>query len=162
MKTIHFFCAAVFCLFIFSCGHGDAQKKASEINSITGQTPATENTDPDGAYLKATIDEKEWKASKMTSYGAGSDYKLVSGEAKDITISFQIHKPTTGLEREFNENNVADFITDDGFFGGKKGKVTVTKVDDKWIEGNFHFTASSDRSGKTYEVKNGFFRIPNR
>jgi hypothetical protein len=113
-----------------------------------------------GAYLKATIDGKKWEASKMTHYRPGSDYKLVNGETKNFTITFQVHKPTTGMKRAFNENNVADFLTDDGFFGGKKGEVTVTKVDDKWIEGSFYFTATSSRSNKTYEVTNGFFRIP--
>jgi hypothetical protein len=159
MKKLSIYVAAI-CLLNISCGQSDAQKKASEISGVTDQSPVTETTD--AAFLKATIDGKEWQASKMTSYGAGSDYKLVNGEAKDITVSFQIHRPTAGLVREFRDDYVADLITDEGFFGGRKGKVTVTKVDDKWIEGNFYFTANSDRSSKTYEVKNGLFKIPNR
>lgn len=159
MKKLFIYVAAI-CLYNISCGQGEAGKKASEISSVTGQASGT--PDANGSYLKAIIDGKEWQASKMTDYRAGSDYKLVNGEAKDITIGFQIHKPTPGMTREFREDYVADLITEDGFFGGRKGQVTVTKVDDKWIEGTFHFTASSDRSTKTYEVKNGSFRIPNR
>lgn len=159
MKKFFIYVAAI-CLFNISCGQGDAEKKASEISSVVDQSSATPAAD--GAYLKATIDGKEWQAKKMTDYRAGSDYKLVSGETGDFTITFQIHKPTTGLVREFRDDYVADLITDDGFFGGKKGKLTVTKVDEKWIEGNFYFTATSDRSAKTYEVKNGLFRIPNQ
>ena len=145
MKTLFTYVAAL-CLVSFSCG----------------QSSAPETTDQNGAYLKATIDGKAWQASKMTEYGAGSDYKLVNGEANEITIGFQIHKPTTGLVREFSENYAADLMAEDGIFGSRKGKVTVTKVDEKWIEGNFYFTANSLASGKTHEVKNGLFRIPNR
>jgi hypothetical protein len=159
MKTFHFLYAALFCLLIFSCGQSDAQKKASEISGVVDQSSATETN---GSWLKATIDGKKWQASKMTDYRAGSDYKLVSGQGDDFTISFQIHKPTEGMTREFRDDNVADFWSDDGVFGGRKGKVTITKIDAQWIEGSFYFTANSTSSNKTYEVKDGLFRIPNR
>jgi hypothetical protein len=35
----------------------------------------------------------------------------------------------------------------------------ITKVDDKWAEGTFSFTASGFQTDKTMQVTEGFFRI---
>jgi hypothetical protein len=162
MKKIFFPSVIIVLLAFLSCNNqSDAQKKVKEVSAVTREVAGEEKTDLNGAYLKATIDGKKWEATKMGPfYGPESSYKLVSGETKDITINFQLHKPTTGMKREFRDDNVANFITDEGFFSGNKGEVIVTKVDGQWIEGTFHFTASSTSSGKTYEVTNGTFRVP--
>jgi hypothetical protein len=162
MKKLFFPFVLVVSLFIFSCNsQTDAQKKAKEISEITGQADGEEKTELNGAYLTATIDGKKWEATKIGPfYGPESSYKLVSGSTKDITINFQLHKPTTGLKREFRDDNVANFTTNGELFSGNKGEVTVTKVDGPWIEGTFYFTASSPNFSKTYEVTNGTFRVP--
>jgi len=44
-------------------------------------------------------------------------------------------------------------------WGGRKGEMEITKVDDKWVEGEFYFTAIASETDKTMEVTEGFFRI---
>jgi hypothetical protein len=160
MKRLFYICTIVigYCSLSCSQGQSEAEKKADTIIAARDQSSSNLN----GAFVKATINGKKWEASKMTNYGSESSYKLVNGETADYTISFQIHKPVTGLKREFNENNVANLLTEDDSFDAKKGQVTITKADEKWIEGNFHFTANNTRSNKTYEVTDGQFRIPNQ
>lgn len=162
MKKFFYIPALVILFLIFSCNsQSDAQKKAGEISKAINQSPEGEKTSADDSYLKATIDGKKWAATKTgPRYGPESNYKLVSGETKDITINFQLYKPYTGMKRQFGADYEANFITDDGFFSGKKGEVTVTRADEKWIEGTFYFTASSSSSDKIYEVTNGSFKIP--
>jgi hypothetical protein len=162
MKKLFFPSVVIVLLLFFSCNNqSDAQNKANEIAAATQQAAGAEKNDTKGAYLKATIDGKKWEATRIGPfYGPESSYKLVSGETDDIKINFQLHKPATGMKREFTSDNVANFITDEGFFSGNKGQVNVTKVDGQWIEGTFYFTASGSSSGKTYELTNGMFRIP--
>jgi hypothetical protein len=160
MKTF-FICLTA--ILIFSCNDDktEAQKKAGEIASVVEQQSSGTKPDADGIYLKATIDGKEWVAESITRDNPGnSSYRQVNGETPDYTISFQLWKPNTGDKRPFSEDNVANLLSDDGFFGGRKGQVTVTKADNTWIEGEFYFTATSTMSDKKYEVTNGFFRIP--
>lgn len=139
----------------------EAARKAGEISeTIKATTPEGSTTSETGVYMKATIDGKEWSAAKMIpDNDPGSSYKRIHGEAGDIMISFQLWKPTTGMKRSFGEDNAADFWTEDGIFGGRKGEVTVTKADDQWVEGTFYFTATSIESNKTHEVTRGSFRV---
>ena len=163
MKKLLYTCAAGILLSVFSCNsQTDTQKKANEISStLDEQSAAEEKPDLNGAWLKATINGKKWEATKIGPfYGPESNYKLVSGATEDININFQIHKPTTGLKREFNNENMANFTIDADFFSGRKGEMNVTKADGQWIEGTFYFTATSTYTSKTYEVTNGSFRIP--
>lgn len=163
MKNLLYIHAAAIFLFVLSCNsnnQNNAEKKADEISNITTQSSDAEKPNPDGSYLKATINGKEWKASKTgPGYGPDSDYKLIAGEAKDITINFRLHKPFAGMKKQFGVDYEANLITDDGFFSGKKGEVFVTSADEKWIEGTFYFTATSSNSDKMYEITNGSFRI---
>lgn len=62
----------------------------------------------------------------------------------------------------FGEDNAVDLSTNDheGMWGGRKGEMEITKVDNNWAEGKFYFTASSSSANNTIEVTDGFFRIP--
>ena len=164
MKNLLYISATGILLFIYSCnGSSDAQKKANEIsNTLSQQSSDEEKPVADGAYMKATIDGKQWRASKtMTDNEPSSSYKFVYGDSDDFTISFYIYKPETGNKRPFTENYAADFSTSDAFFGGRKGELIITKADDEWVEGTFNFTANSTSSGssKVYEITNGSFRV---
>jgi hypothetical protein len=115
-----------------------------------------------GNFVKATINDKAWTASRMTAdynYPARSSDKLVHGETDAFSLSFYLYKPATGNKRPFTEDYVVECRTDAGYYSGKKGEVTVTKADDQWIEGSFYFTATSTSSDKVYEVTNGSFRV---
>ncbi len=60
-----------------------------------------------------------------------------------------------------SEDDATDLATNDdvGLWGGRKGEMEITKMDDNWAEGKFYFTGSTSRSNKTVEVTDGFFRI---
>jgi hypothetical protein len=70
--------------------------------------------------------------------------------------------PCDWLKIILGDDNVADLSTSDGagIWGGRKGEMVITKLDENIAEGNFFFTGSSSRSAKTMEVTNGSFRIP--
>src|SRR5687767_10419310 len=154
MKNILSFCAAIIISLLYACNQPAGESKAGDIQA------KGLSTEPAGTYMKATINGKEWTASKtFPDYSTNSNYKKVHFETDAYFISFSLYKPTTGNKRSFGEENAADFGADDDYFSAKKGEVTVTKADDKWIEGSFYFTATSSRSNKVYEITNGSFRI---
>lgn len=162
MKIIIHLCAAIALFFLPACnGKTDAEKKVDEISQASGQKATeTKTPDPNGIYMSATIDGKKWVATKMIpDLSTNSNYKQIHGETPEFTISFQIYKPAAGLKEEFSEHNGSNLITDAGYFGGRKGQMEVTKMDDKWLEGTFHFTATNSSTDKVYEVTNGFFRV---
>jgi hypothetical protein len=158
---IHVF--AMISLFLLSACNGktDAEKQVDAISQASGQQ-ATETKTPDqsGIYMSAIIDGKKWVATKMIpDLSTNSNYKQIHGETSEFTISFQIYKPASGVKEQLSENNASNLITDEDYFSGKKGQVEVTKMDDKWLEGTFHFSATNSRTDKVYEVTNGFFRV---
>ncbi len=64
-------------------------------------------------------------------------------------------------KRTFSETNAAGiFIADDpALISGQAGEVEITRLDDQWLEGTFHFTATSGSSDKKVEVTDGRFRV---
>lgn len=66
-----------------------------------------------------------------------------------------------GKEIAFGENRAVDLFTDEetGIWGGRKGAIMITKVDDASAEGTFFFTADTGGTEKTIAVTDGFFRI---
>ncbi|MEO5562966.1 MAG: hypothetical protein ABIR18_06010, partial [Chitinophagaceae bacterium] len=78
-----------------------------------------------------------------------------------IGLPYDKRNMVVGKKITFGENNATDLATDDevGLWGGRKGEMEITKVDDKWAEGTFYFTGSTSRSDKTMEVTEGVFRI---
>ena len=143
-----------------ACGaHSDAKELGKKIQeTVKANSPQGQKPSANGTYLKATIDGDAWEANSMIpDMDPNSSYKRIHGENGDISISFSLWKPTTGDKRVFSEDNAVDFWTSDGIFGGRKGEVVVTRADDKFVEGTFFFSATSD--GKTHEVTNGTFRV---
>ncbi len=138
----------------------EAEKTLGNIsNELKSNTPMS-TPDPEGIYMTAVIDGKKWVATQMTpDYSLNSNYKMIDGSTKEYSINFNIYKPQTGSKRELNDDYLISFMTWEDYYSGKNGEVEVTMADDFWVEGNFHFTASSSRSGKTFKVTNGFFRV---
>ena len=136
------------------------QKKAYEVlKSLPGGAVAT----GDGSWtMTATINGKPWKAIYM--YPAEASDRI-SGHAGDemIGLPYSRAKMEVGKKEVFAEHNATDlFLKDDiGFYGGRSGEMVITKVTGLWIEGTFHFTATTKLSNtaKPVEVTNGFFRI---
>ncbi|MEO7487308.1 MAG: hypothetical protein ABIU77_09410 [Ferruginibacter sp.] len=136
-----------------------AIKKAKEIQAVI--KPGTVATSPQGYSMKAMIDGKEWIASSMMPPEAAG---RVIGYKNDeyIGLPFDIRYWVVGKKIILGDDNVADLSTSDGagIWGGRKGEMVITKLDENVAEGNFFFTGSSSRSAKTTEVTNGSFRIP--
>jgi hypothetical protein len=150
-------------LIIAACNstQSEAEETARQIKeTMKANTPAAETPSENGIYLKATIDGKPWQAEKMIpDMDPNSSYKRIHGEKGEIMISFQLWKPQTGMKREFKEDYAADFFSEDGIFGGRKGEVIVTKADDQFIEGTFYFTATTTANNTKHEITNGSFRV---
>ena len=97
---------------------------------------------------------------------------LVRGEKGDEVIHFQLWKPAlvAGGKKPFTNESPAGIYmeSNNGLISGNSGEVEITKLDAEWVEGIFHFTATSvayDAAGnttsKTVEVTKGRFRVPN-
>ena len=136
------------------------QKKAYDALAKTaprGETPST------SIFLKATINEKPWTATRVfRDPSAGSSYYRISGESNGITIGFDVYHAhmKEGDVKDFGPNLAYLLDGENSFDSGKTGKVTITKVDNDGFEGNFYFTANSTYHPKTYTVTSGSFRCP--
>jgi hypothetical protein len=142
----------------------DAEKLMEQIQTtVKANSPGTIATSENGYYMKAKIDGKEWIASAMFPVD-NSDSRRIQGENNGEMIGFYcwMRGLEPGKKIEFSEDHAADLYTNDdvGIWGGRKGEITITKIDDQVLEGQFHFTASTSRSTKTLEVTDGIFRVP--
>jgi hypothetical protein len=165
MKIFMILCTAV-CLLAAcqSSSQSEAKKVAGDIEStLKANTPGFIATSKEGYWMTAKIDGKDWTASAMMPIDK-SDSRRIHGENNGEVISFSIWMRglEPGKHYAFSENKAADLFTNDdiGMWGGRKGEIIITKVDDGGVEGTFSFTASTSRSEKTLEVTEGHFRVP--
>jgi hypothetical protein len=145
----------------------DAEKLAKDIQStVKKNSPGTVATSAEGYFMKAKIDGKEWNAAyMMPDESASSSYKTIHGETGETYINFMIWRNgiKLGMTDAFGEGNAPNLSVEgvSGFWGGKSGELKITRVDEKWLEGNFQFDAtSSSEPGKTIRVTDGSFRVP--
>lgn len=160
-----------------SCnGQTDAQKQAKKIAADIQKT--TKATAPDmittsasGYFMKATIDGKPWEAAYMgptedPRTGAGSIY---GEKGKPLTKGgVSIGIPVNPIRRWLQvgktykfggDRGNVNFYMDEDTYGGYTGALTITKLDDKWVEGTFYFTATSFSAPGKHEITNGSFRV---
>ncbi len=143
-----------------SLDSGDAKALAA---AIKGMQPGGGNATTDGGWtMTAKIDGKAWKASSiMSPERAGR----ILGENNVESISLPYYDKRNFLalmKRKFGGNHsMAEMRLNDDvvLWTTKSGEMEITKVDDKWAEGKFSFTASGFETEKTKEVTDGFFRI---
>lgn len=157
------FCFLITILFITSCqsqqskAMKDQQKAYDILKSLPNGAVATS----DGSWtMTATIDGKSWKANYMYSPEATS--RIISHyNDESIELPYWKQGMVVGKTTTFKEGNATDLFLNDevGIYGGTQGEMVITKVNGGWVEGTFHFVASSSRSSKTVNVTNGFFRI---
>lgn len=166
MKSIRLFSAITLILIVAACGgpQSEAKKLAEQIQkTVKENSPGFVPTSETGYFMKAKIDGKEWTASAMYP-NDNSDSRRIVGENNGESISFSIWMRglSEGKKEVFSESNAADLFTNDdiGIWGGRKGAVEITKINDQVVEGKFYFTASTSRASKTLEVTEGFFRMP--
>lgn len=147
-----------------SCGkseQGQAVEEARQVQSaIKGLMPGTIATSAGGYAMKARLNGKDWvAASMMPQDAAGRIIGYKDGEY--IGLPYDRRYLVVGKTIKFGENQAVDLATNDevGMWGGRKGQMQVTKVDDTSAEGTFFFTANASGTNKTVEVTDGSFRI---
>jgi Family of unknown function (DUF6252) len=157
----------------YSCnGQTDAQKEAKKIAADIKKTmgkPDMVAVSANGYYMKATIDGKLWEAAFMYPTDKPNGASMIAGESGTYLekggVLIGIHvKPVkrwleVGKKYKFGEARAVDFAIDEDTYGGYVGELTITKVDDKWVEGTFYFTATSSSASGKHEITNGSFRV---
>lgn len=143
-----------------SQGEGGTTPKASTKYTLK---PGYVVTTREGYYMEATIDGKRWVAREMMANDF-SGSKRIQGENGGQSIGFYLWIPglRTGSRYSFHSGNAADLLVNDSMepWSGSRGEVEILKIDQHFIEGTFHFTGTSNATGKTIEVTGGYFRLP--
>ncbi len=148
-----------------ACGNNkqnEATEQAKKVQAAIQQNiPGTIPTSAGSYTMTAKVDGKNWAATSMMPPELAS--RLIgyyNGEY--IGLPYDRRDLVVGKKITFGENNAVDLATNDdiGIWGGRKGEMIITKVDEKSAEGTFFFTASTSSTTKTIEVTDGFFRIP--
>jgi hypothetical protein len=138
-----------------------ALEQAKQVQAaIKKMRPGTVPTKEDGWSMKAKLNGKAWIATSiMPPEGVGRIVGYYNDEY--IGLPYDRRYIVVGKKIKFSEDDATDLATHDdvGLWGGRKGEMEITKVNEKWAEGKFFFTGSSSRSSKTVEVTEGFFRI---
>lgn len=146
----------------------DEIQKSMGNNQKAGQCGQDMIATSSGGYsMSAKFNGKQWTATCM--YNPYSASRIVGqlydsgSEGVGLPFANKGNGWQVGDEFKLEPGYAADLFYDDevGIYGGTSGKMTVTKVDEKWIEGTFSFTAtSSSNPNAKVEVTDGFFRIP--
>lgn len=150
---------------LLSCSSGKNDKTVADAKDlqqgIAAMQPGGIPTSKNGWTMTAKIDGKEWVASSLISPEAAG---RIVGENNGISISLPYDRRSmiVGDKDRFSHNNAVDlFLPSDegGILGGYEGEMEVTKVDNEWAEGTFHFKGSGNSQDKVVDVTDGFFRI---
>lgn len=155
---------ALACCLLGAC-HSPAQEQAQQTaaaiqDAMKTYGPPQVATSSSGYTMTAVIGGKRWNAAGMMAFNASND-TYVNGSGGDIRMSFQIDKehPALGKERRLGEGHAVDLTVGDRSWQAISGGYTLTRVDDKVVEGRMHFTAQAFQSSDTMEVTDGFFRV---
>lgn len=118
------------------------------------------STTANGWTMTAKINGKNWKASSIMPPETAGRIIGYYGE-EYIGLPYDKNEMIVGKKEIFGQDNAVDLSTTDevGMWGGRKGEMEITKVENGWAEGTFHFIADAHDTNKTIEVKDGFFKI---
>jgi hypothetical protein len=149
-------------IFLSSCGNSDQSKALETAKDVQSAIkPGTVATTTSGYMMRAKLNGKEWQATSLMPPEAAGRIIGYNNE-EYIGLPYDRRYMVVGKKITFGEAEAVDLATNDdtGLWGGRKGEMEITKVDDSWAEGKFFFTATTSNSNKTVEVTDGFFRIP--
>ena len=164
MKQILFLVITV--VILCSCTNSNEKHLRNDIASPQSEKeetlPGAMSTSDDGWNMKAKINGKDYNAySVWLPEGEHEIVGFYDGD-KYIGLYYKPKDLVVGNKLSFSDLN-ATLTTNDsvGVRSGDKGELEITRVDDKWVEGKFYFTAVSfdAKKSKTIEVSDGFFRI---
>jgi hypothetical protein len=148
--------------FVSSCNSQQTarQQAIAEKNAIEAARPGTIPSKSGGWTMSAKIDGKDFTASSLMPPAAAG---RIIGYYKSAYIGLPYDRRylVVGKKISFGESNAVDLSVpdDDNFYAGRAGEMEITRVSSDWIEGVFHFTATSHGSSKTFNITDGFFRI---
>ena len=137
------------------------QQETKEIQtSLSKIRPGTIPSTEGGWMMTAKINGENWKASSIMPPEAAGRIIGYSGE-EYIGLPYNKNEMIVGKKDIFDKDNAVDLATTDevDMWGGRKGEMEITKVENGWAEGRFHFTATAHDTNKTKEVTDGFFKI---
>jgi hypothetical protein len=124
--------------------------------------PVSTPTSPDGYYMKANIDGKNWIAGGMTL--GFEKYMIMGFTAYQVNLMLDVTKENKeGSKIPINEQGGASIHVggaDAPSFDHYKGEIIITRNDGKWLEGTFAFTGNDYRYTEVVKVTDGFFRVP--
>ena len=139
-----------------------AVEQANQIQqAVNENSPGSVPISAGGFYMKAKMDGKEWVAASMDIMDEEASKIIGNYNGEYISLPYHRNDIEVGNKTNFDHSAVDLKLNDEvGLWGGHKGQMVITKVDDTSAEGTFYFTASSDDAAKkTLEVTDGFFRI---
>lgn len=154
----------IICSFLFfsSCKNkqGDAKQLGDQIqNTVNNNKPSYVATTENGFSMKAKINGKEWEAASMMPPEVPARI-IGDNNGESISLPYDRRDMVVGEKTNFSSSAVDLLLHDDiVIWGGHKGEMKITKVDENSAEGTFYFTATSTGTDKTVEVTDGFFRI---
>ena len=136
----------------------DQEKAFAALNATPGAVPAS----ADGYIMKAKVDGKDWTATSMMPPELSGTIVGFFNPGELIALPYDRRDLVLGNKTIFGEHRIVRMGLTGEFaaWESKKGEMEITKVDGKWAEGKFFFTAFSDRTTKTVEVTGGYFRVP--
>ena len=149
---------------LYSCGgnQSKAEEMAKQIQqTVNENSPGSVPVSAGGFYMKAKMDGKEWVAASMDIMDEEASKIIGNYNGEYISLPYYRNSIEVGHIINFNNSAVDLKLNDEvGLWGGHKGQMVITKVDETSAEGTFNFTASSDDgTKKTLEVTDGSFRI---
>lgn len=153
---------------LYSCGSSDANKTTGKATVPQSEKqnlpPGAIATSGDGWSMAAKINGKDIAAHSMMIPEGNPQIVCFYDGDKYIELPYIPEDLVVGKKISFRRQN-ATLTTNDSVSvrSGNKGEMKITKVDGKWAEGKFFFTAYSydGDKAKTVEVTDGFFRIAN-
>ena len=150
----------VLAFFLSSCGNS-AQTEAKQMEAnIKAMRPGGIPTTEGGWTMTAKLDGKSWSASSIISPKAAGRICGDDG-GESISLPYDRREMIVGKKIKISENNAVDLMAHDEvvIWAGYEGEIEITRADEEWAEGKFHFTASSSSTSKTIQVTDGMFRI---
>jgi len=113
-------------------------------------------------FLKAKINGKGWAATEMMPDKYVSEILQISGSNGTSAIWIQLNKPAAGKTENLIQTDLNHYADEQfNMYMITSGKISVTKMNDQWVEGTFSFNATDKRSKKTVVVTEGSYKVPN-
>jgi hypothetical protein len=136
----------------------DQEKALAALNATPGAVPVS----ADGYTMKAKVGGKDWIAVSMMPPELSGTIVGFFNPGELIALPYDRRDLVVGNKTIFGEHRIVRLGLDGDIsaWESKNGEMEITKADGKWAEGKFFFTAFSDRSTKTVEVTEGYFRVP--